>query len=260
MYWYPCSFLGEAHGENIEAARRNELLAIVRGHLTAILPPKIILVTIVGYMYDEDDYRPRYSESVNRIDWERIATMIFDDVVNEDNACRNSDGHYRYRDIWTLPKLLECKNYKDVMGLIEGMLENRDVVRSSVLTPKQYRKMEEEKEFNECEKIAEEFAAANNLKLGTMEFLAAVDKAVNGTRARREQYNSDEARMEEWADHYHSGAAHAYWENRDYTNGEFSGRLDDLAQCYRYIEKKFPLLMMKYKEAKLQRRNKKRTK
>lgn len=128
----------------------------------------------------------------------------------------------------------------------------------AVMTIAQAKKERDDEKFGRMEAAAQRFAAQCGKKMGTMAFLKALDEAVNGVKDRREQWNNPERRMEEWAAHMYAGGGNeTYFDDLNFENGRFDGQLDDLSEVYSYIERKFPLLMMQYKERKL--RKEKRT-
>ncbi len=126
----------------------------------------------------------------------------------------------------------------------------------NLITVKEMKKQKSDAEYSRMEKAAQRFAGTCGKKMGTMEFLRALDKAVNGVRYKKERWNDGETRMEEWAACMYSGAGReTYFDDLNYVNGKYETELDDLHEVYNYIERKFPLLFMKYQEWKMRKKN-----
>jgi len=149
----------------------------------------------------------------------------------------------------------------DVEGIKRAFLNSNesDYGHTRLLTVKEMKKEKDKAEYDRMERAAQHFAGKCGKKMGTMEFLRALDRAVNEVRYQRERWNDGETRMEEWAACMYSGAGReTYFDDLNYVNGKYEAQADDLQDVYSYIERKFPLLFMKYQEWKARRQQRKK--
>jgi hypothetical protein len=147
--------------------------------------------------------------------------------------------------------------FEDVLKYYEQ--EDGEWGWSKLLTGKQAKKQKDEKEYEEMEAAAQCFAADCGHKLGTKEFIRALDKAVHKVKERREHWNNPEVRMEEWAAcMYTGGGSEVYFDDLNYVNGRFESERRSLDQVWEYLERKFHILMMRYHEAKARRQARKK--
>lgn len=180
----------------------------------------------VGVYYDDDESRP----FTNTLTFEEQKTRVYD-VVSKWNGQINFKG--------------------DFYGYLNESYDHRDC-QAQIMTRQDYDKWKAEQEFKKHERTAQAFAAECGKRLGTMEFLAALDEAVNGVRRRREQWNSGEVRAEEWAAHrFAGGGSESYYDDLNYVNSQFSSQRRALEGVYDYLRQTCPLLMCQYEEQKL---------
>ena len=126
-----------------------------------------------------------------------------------------------------------------------------------LMSVKDMKKEKAQKEYARIEQAAQAFAGRCKAKLGTMEFLAALDREVNKLAHRRERWNDGETRMEEWAACMYSGAgSETYFDDLNYVNGQMDSEGASLQDVYAYIERKFPILFMRYQERKARKAKK----
>jgi hypothetical protein len=126
-----------------------------------------------------------------------------------------------------------------------------------LMSVKDMKKEKADAEYARIERAAQAFAGRCKAKLGTMAFLAALDREVNKLAHRRERWNDGETRMEEWAACMYSGAgSETYFDDLNYVNGQMDSEAASLEDVYAYIERKFPILFMRYQERKARKAKK----
>lgn len=102
------------------------------------------------------------------------------------------------------------------------------------------------------ELAARAFAASCGQAVGTWRFLRELKRAVCGNRRRRKVWNGGEVRMEEWAAHRHAGSG-AYFDDLNYVNGRFHEEREQLREVWRYVQRQFPLTVLRYRERQARR-------
>jgi hypothetical protein len=128
----------------------------------------------------------------------------------------------------------------------------------NILTTAEAKKERFEKRFREMEKAANQFAAGCKYKLGTIGFLRELERAIGRAEDQKERWNNSEVRHEEWAACRYAGvSSDVYFDDLNFENGRYSDRIATLEEVWKFIEQKFPLLMMRYQEIKRRRRAKK---
>lgn len=126
-----------------------------------------------------------------------------------------------------------------------------------LMTVKDMKKEKADAEYRRIESAAQSFAAKCGKSMGTMAFLAALDREVHKLAYRRERWNDGETRMEEWAACMYSGAgSETYFDDLNYVNGQMDSEGASLEDVYAYIERKFPILFMRYQERKAKKSKK----
>jgi hypothetical protein len=149
----------------------------------------------------------------------------------------------------TIEQVLECYN---------AAREDGDWGQCRVITKKAAKQHKADKEYAEMERVAQAFASSCKHGMGTLKFLRALELAIGDVREQRAQWNKPEVRMEEWAAHMYAGSRDAYFDDLNFENGRYANRIDNLQLVWDYIERKFPLLMMQYREHKARRAAKKK--
>ena len=143
-----------------------------------------------------------------------------------------------------------CKIQTELKDINYWMSEGCNVVPRKLA-----RQWQAEEKYKKMEEIAAAFAATCGQPLGSFGFLKALDKALKQTRRAREHWNSGEVRMEEWMDHrYAGGGVESYYDDLNYVNEQYSKSTHSLREIWSYIEKKFPLMCLRYREAKARKR------
>lgn len=123
-----------------------------------------------------------------------------------------------------------------------------------VISAKEAKKEQDEIQYQKIEQSAQQFADSCGLKLGTKEFIKALAKAVKRVRSQREHWNNPERRMEEWAAHQFSGGgSETYFDDLNFENGRYEDILFSLEEVWQFLERKFPIMMLRYKESKARR-------
>lgn len=104
------------------------------------------------------------------------------------------------------------------------------------------------------EKRASEVAKKHGVTVNSMAFIEAVSAELHALVEREEQYDSHESRMEEWGRHREAGVStEVYYDNRNYTHGQFEKAMEDLEDILEYISEQCPLLWAQYQESKLEK-------
>jgi hypothetical protein len=121
----------------------------------------------------------------------------------------------------------------------------------SLKTAESHEAMLAEERRQELEEYAKAFAAKHKKRLGTLDFIAAVEDAVAEVRRQRDQWNNPERRMEEWGACLHAGVGSSvYFDDLNFENGRFGSRIDNLEGIFEWLQQECPLLMAKYEEEK----------
>lgn len=145
---------------------------------------------------------------------------------------------------------------KTILSYYTGNVEgDGSFCNAAVITSEENKKQVAENEYNRIEESARNFADSCGHKIGSVQFINALNKAVRHVRDERAQWNSGERRMEEWAACMYSGAGReVYFDDLNFENGRYSSRLASLKDVWDYMERKFPIMMLRYQEWKARKR------
>lgn len=117
-------------------------------------------------------------------------------------------------------------------------------------TFEEYEAHKKEQERLELEAFAKEFAAAKNVKPGSMAFIAAIMEAIDDVCHDRESWNNYETRAEEYAACMYSGAgSDTYYDDLNYVNGKYHADQEKLYDTLDWLKSECPLLWAKYEES-----------
>ena len=194
-----------------------------------------------------------------RMNGKRTPYLVEYGVIDPDYGCDRGTqtDYYTLRD--AVEVVRNHPEYVDSITSEAGVREfvqyefenNSNVAGCFVFTPEEYETHQAEEEMTRLEGVAHRFAAHCGAKIGTMEFVRSLIAATTYAEGEREQYNSLECQMEEYAAHQYAGCTHEYYNNRDFTNGRYSDAIGDLYGVRQWLESQCPLLMAKVKEEEL---------
>ena len=189
--------------------------------------------------------------------------------INRENYDKNGwcshDNHFPwsgYSSRWhklpdyidLLSRVAEIDAIVDNKSVSSWIMEHGDSDYSRVLyveTPKQKRKREQEETRIKLEASAAMFASSHNVKPNSIAFIKAVKKEIKRLSRGRDHWNNPEVRMEEWAAHMYNGTRECYFDDLNFENGRFDSDIRSLRAILEWLETACPLLMAKYKEARL---------
>lgn len=118
-------------------------------------------------------------------------------------------------------------------------------------TQAEFEAQEKEDERLKLEAAAKEFARSRNVRLSSMEFIAAIKEEIERINDDYEQYNSHERQMEEWAAYSYAGNRSEFFNDKNFTNERYQGNINDLYDILNWLRSECPLLWAKYEEAQL---------
>lgn len=125
-----------------------------------------------------------------------------------------------------------------------------DICVDFIGTEKEYEDYRIEKDRKQYEQLASEVARKYRVKVDSIDFIKAVQSEIDAVNEESDQWNNPEVRMEEWAAcQYAGGGSDTYYDDLNFVNGQFSGRLDDLYGILDWIAEACPLLWARYRES-----------
>lgn len=205
----------------------------LRAAADRLLPPKIKLVVCI---YDPDGFSAA-RRTITRMDRQQIINRI-------------GEG---YRFIDKIPQTE--KEVINCLALASGA-EAEDGT-AWVETIKEYRQRQEKELREECGQLAGEICARYKVKANTFAFIRAAVKHYKGISKSERHFRDDgEMRAERWAEAMHNGCRDAYFEDNDYASSRIAEADSDLRKLMRYLHRYCPLLMARYKELRLKRKQK----
>lgn len=194
-----------------------------------------IIVDKVCYDFEENSNR----KIIDQITLRDFISDLETDIID----------HYKY--------ILGNKKYYDsqafttwgnFVGFVQDVYSNGDTFLVGIYTFKEYEKKEQEARRIELEGIASQFAQKCKHPVGSMEFLEALNEAINHAEQDYENYNNPERQMEEWMDHRAAGSSSYFHENVNYTRSKLYDEVNTLQDVWNWLEKNCPLLMCQWLE------------
>ena len=126
-----------------------------------------------------------------------------------------------------------------------------------ILTLKDYRKKEEERERKACESLAAEIMARYGVKLNSLAFIAAVHRHYGRIAEAERHFREDgESKMERWGRASMNGNTEGYWSDQDYSSTLEHRARDSQERLMNYLNKYCPLLMARWQERQERRKKK----
>lgn len=233
-------WIGEGFGQAIQELRvdrlTKQLLKLVKDG-----EQKMIART-VDYG-DPDDPRTSVGDKEVTV-VEMITEMAWRAVSEMNNGRGRSDSFWKY--------LEGIDSFEDLVDVYKDFLDSDWGRCLHVLPIDEHKKVVAEHRRKELEQYAGAFASESGYKVGTFEFIRAIEQALGRIRHKRERWNDSETRMEEWAAHRYAGnSAETYYDDLNFENGRFASATDHLREIMEWLETECPLLMAKYEEMKL---------
>lgn len=181
-----------------------------------------------------------------------------DDVTGADYP-----GGVRYRALKRADLVRDCVaaltewwgHHRPVPTSVDGMVKlyeeynDSDWGRVHIITRAEAKKERGEAELARMERAAAEFASRCGVRVGSMKFLHELERAAAANEQSRRDWNDPERRMEEWADcMYAGGGRDQYFDDLNYVNESHGRAAATLQDVWGYVQRKFPLTVLKYKE------------
>lgn len=187
------------------------------------------------------------------VEYEGEDGPLHDPAVYHDKTTVEKVAHSLTEDRWyKVGDLKEINTLKQLESAYHDAMDNGGGRLVYLKTAEVHEKIMEEQRRKNLEQSAKHFAASNKVKVGTFEFIRAVERAIQKLAYRSERWNDGETRMEEWAACMYSGAGReTYFDDLNYVNGQLGGERDDLEGIMDWLQSECPLLMAKYEEMKL---------
>lgn len=169
-----------------------------------------------------------------------IGEMI-QDMRNEDcfdfQPQNNLDVIASYRDF-----------YDDIANGYSGII--------GIYTEEQYKEEKQEERRKELEVLAGELARKNKVRLDSFEFIRLVEEKIEEVEYQQKSWNNPERRMEEWAACRYAGVGQdVYFDDLNFENSRYNERQGTYRDILAWLGENCPLLMAKYKEEKLKKKN-----
>lgn len=233
----PMVRIGQGFGEAVIDARAKKRQERVHRHFAKLMPELVnVEFTVVYVIYDEENYDSRLSKR------KQTFAQLVDDFIEA----------YRRTDWDVLKDLKSYKTFGDITLAIGESMSDGCCSLVGVFTPDEYKQYKQDQDRKKCERVAAEFAQACGKPLGTFEFIAALEEAIEGLRRDREHWNNPEVQMEEFAAHrFAARGAESYIEDRNYMSSQFHQRQEGIADVWDYLQTHCPLLMAQYEEQKI---------
>jgi hypothetical protein len=122
-------------------------------------------------------------------------------------------------------------------------------------TESEYQEQQKEDRRKELDSIAKEYCDKKKLRLGTMEFLEAIYSEIYDVKTEQEEFNSYERLAEEYAAYRYSGCTDSYYDDKNYTNSQYNGSLQDLYDILEWFQSECPLTWAKFQEKRMSEDN-----
>lgn len=193
-----------------------------------------------------------YDENRERIILERKNLVDFSKEVVESAYYRGNLHQSFHEDLESVKNAADAKSF-----LIEylELHSHGDYKLVFLGNQEEMEADEKEQEFKWLAQVAADFAASMNKPIGTMEFIEAIEEAIQNVEENRQYWNSGEARMERMmeASAYHGSAygSELFHDDNSFELGRLRNKENELRGILKWLETSCPLLMCKYQERKL---------
>lgn len=241
MYDDIFDLMGEGYGEAVFEIRKaravEETLARLGGDMD--------LMYESHWSGSDDRYGDEYYPAGSA--WKHISLReVLEDMVEYDheNCYKDSDGKTRWRRERRVFDFAGVESLSDVSEIFCDKFCGDDHGVGSLMTVKQVELEEQNRRRKSLERTAAEFAAQCGHKVGTREYILAARRAIEDVRYEQGRWNDGETRMEQWAACRFAGVgSEVYYDDLDFENSRYNGRLDRLGEVLDWLEEICPLLM-----------------
>ena len=224
-------FIGQCFGEASKNFFDNEIFEEAIKDIAKVSPVDLdmnMVVESTSYDCEEHTHHKRVRTCCLR----ELAEELQDDIIE----------YYRSGSF---------QKWNDFVNLVQDSYSNGDTFLNYFLTPEEYERKEQEARRKELEGIAAQFAQKCKFPVGSMEFLEALNEAIDYAQGNYEDYNNPERQMEEWMDHRYAGSSSYFHENVNYTRSKLYDEVNTLQDVWDWLEENCPLLICQWKEKQL---------
>ena len=143
-------------------------------------------------------------------------------------------------------------NLDNLQSTFLGLADGDWIIDTNLYTIEQMEAMDRAEERRECEQAVAEVCQQYDLTPGTTAFFTKLEELIEATYQDREDFNSYDRRAEMFMDHrFAGGGSETYYDDLNYTNSEYSQKMEKLSTALEWAQKCCPLLWMQYEESKL---------
>lgn len=179
--------------------------------------------------------------------WKHISLReVLEDMAeyNHTECYKDSNGTTQWRRERRVFDFDGIKNLSDVSEIFQDKFCGDDHGVGPLMTVAEMEKEEQDRRRNSLERTAADFAAQCGHRVGTREYVLAARRAIENVRYERDRWNDDETRMEQWAACRFAGVgSDVYYDDLNFENSRYAGRLDRLGEVLEWLEEVCPLLM-----------------
>lgn len=241
MYDDIFDLIGEGYGEAVFEIRKaravEETLARLGGDMD--------LMYESHWAGSDDRYDDEYFGAGS--EWKHTSLReVLEDMAEYDHTdCyKDSDGQTRWRRERRVFDFAGVESLSDVSEIFCDEFCGDDHGVGSLMTVAEMEKEEQDRRRKSLERTAAEFAAQCGHKVGTREYVLAARRAIEDVRYERDRWNDSETRMEQWAACRYAGVgSDVYYDDLNFENSRYAGRLDRLGEVLDWLEEVCPLLM-----------------
>lgn len=204
--------------------------------------------------YDDNSYDAgsRWCETTLRDILEDMVVYQKEIMVKTPPTQRYPQGNFYWQRRDAVLDMSELNSLDDVSGWFCDQRESDGGGVYCLCTAAEAKAKQLEDRRKELEHTAADFARQCGHKVGTREFVLAAYEELEGVRYERERWNDGETRMEEWAACQFAGVGSSvYYDDLNFENGRFHGRMDKLRDVLDWLEEVCPLLMRQIEQERL---------
>lgn len=215
-----------------------EQVEAFRGVVEALVPADAkYVVRQVWYPYDHDEEAQYAKKKLGRKSLVKAAVSAYAATEAEDAESIGTP-----------------KDLAGVLTWVEAAYEET-CDRYSLVTLKQHRQEEEERERKACEGLAARICGKYNVKANSLAFISAVHRHYGEIERSERHFRTDpEMRMERWGRASMNGNSQGFWEDNDYSSSLENRAQEDRERLLRYCHRYLPLLMARWQERQERRR------
>lgn len=241
MYDDIFDLMGEGYGEAVFEIRKARAVEETLAHLGGDMD----LMYESHWAGSDDRYDDEYFGAGS--EWKHTSLReVLEDMVEYDHTdCyKDSDGKTRWRRERRVFDFAGIESLSDVSELFQEFHCGDDHGVGPLMTVAEMEKEEKDRRRNSLERTAADFAAQCGHRVGTREYVLAARRAIENVRYERDRWNDGETRMEQWAACRFAGVgSDVYYDDLNFENSRYAGRLDRLGEVLEWLEEVCPLLM-----------------